>query len=73
MANHTTTTIHSRQPGWGNEVSVVIESESDNGLQSGINAYFDAYPYQGYNTCVISEYETPTGHRAVVRRMASCD
>jgi hypothetical protein len=64
MNKWTTTVINSRQQGWGNEVSVLLESESHSYLQEGID---------GYNTRVATRYMTVSLHRCVITRLASCD
>lgn len=73
MNKWTTTVINSRQPGWGNEVSVLIESESHSFMQEGIADYLRRYPHAGYNTRVATSYMTVSLHRCVITRLASCD
>jgi hypothetical protein len=60
-------------PGYGNEVQVCVESDSQLGLDQGIQDYMESYHPAGYGTRVSSRYKCVSGHRAVITRLASCD
>ena len=73
MTKCTMRTLNSKQPGWGNEVTVMFEHEDQTVLDSNVNQYIKQYSYDGYGTRIISKYDTPTGKRVIVSRLASCD
>lgn len=67
------TSISNRSPGYGNEISVMIQADTDQAVDQGVSEYMQQYPAAGFMTRVSGRYECPEGHRAVIRRLASCD
>ena len=67
------TGISNRSPGYGNEVSVMVQADTDQAVDQGVSEYMRQYPAAGFMTRVAARYECPEGQRAVIRRLASCD
>ena len=67
------TSISNRSPGYGNEISVMIQADTDQAVDQGVSEYMRQYPAAGFMTRVSARYECPEGRRAVIRRLASCD
>ena len=72
-ANYTITALDHRDPGYGNQVQVCVESETEDGLSAGIDSYTTRWHPCGYDTRVSSRYSKPGGFRAIMTRLASCD
>ena len=67
------TSISNRSPGYGNEVTVMVQADTDQAVNQGVSEYMRQYPAAGFMTRVSARYECPEGRRAVIRRLASCD
>ena len=67
------TSISNRSPGYGNEVTVMVQADTDQAVNQGVSEYMRQYPAAGFMTRVSARYECSEGRRAVIRRLASCD
>jgi hypothetical protein len=67
------TSINNRSPGYGNEITVMVQADTDQAVDQGVSEYMRQYPAEGFMTRVSARYECPEGRRAVIRRLASCD
>ena len=67
------TGISNRSPGYGNEITVMVQADTDEAVDQGVSEYLRQYPAAGFMTRVSARYNCPEGHRAVIRRLASCD
>ena len=67
------TLIKHRNPGNGNRVVVALENPCQSSLDTSIDNYLEQYHPNGYMTYVVSRYSCPTGERAIISRLASCD
>ena len=65
------TSISNRSPGYGNEVSVMVQADTDQAVDQGVSEYMRQYPAAGFMTRVSARYECPEGRRAVTVRFSA--